>query len=157
MVFPYYKQETKYSCGAAAMRMIFEHFGIKMTEKEVAMLLHCQKDEGVWNEAFPDVAEMYKFNFVVGRHAEIKTLRSLTKQGYKIIVGYFSVIDKNGHYSVVRKIDSNYIYFWDPDPTYGPRHKYTLRYFKQVWRSDPRYDKEKAWFIALRKPLWPKG
>jgi len=39
----YYKQETNYTCGAAAMRMALEFFGIKKTEKRIAKLLSTNK------------------------------------------------------------------------------------------------------------------
>ncbi len=99
-------------------------------------------------ENFPGVAEKYKLNYVVKRNATIKELMACKREGYIIIVGYFYPPEKIGHYSILKKIDSNSIQFWDP--LCGLRHRYSLKYFLRIWRNDPRYDDEEGWFFAVK-------
>lgn len=149
MNFPYYKQETAYTCGAAAMRMILEMLGIKKTEKQIVNLLGTNKVRGTWNKDFPSLAEKYKLNYTVKRNASIADMKSCLKQGYSVIACYYYPHEKVDHYSVVKKIDSGKIYFWDP--WFGPKHDYTLKKFKTIWKCDKKFDDEKRWFFAVKK------
>jgi len=56
---------------------------------------------------------------------------------------------KVDHYVVLKKLDSKYIYFYDP--WFGPNHKYNLIDFKKIWKNDKRFENEKAWFVAIKK------
>jgi predicted double-glycine peptidase len=149
MVFNYHKQETNYTCGAAAMRMVLEYFGIKKSEKQIVNLLGTNKVRGTWIKNFPSLAERLKLNYIVKRNSRIEDLKEYQKKGYQIIICYLIPKDKVDHYSVLKKIDSKNIYFFDP--WYGAEHKLPLNYFKKIWYSDKRYEKEKAWFIAIKK------
>jgi len=147
--FPFHKQETKYTCGAAAMRMALEFCGIKKSEKQVAKLLNTNKVRGTWHKNFPSVAEKFKLNYTSMRHATINDLKEFQKKDYAVIICYLYPPEKVDHYSVLKKIDKRLIYFWDP--FFGDMHKYLLSYFKKIWKSDPKYDNEKCWFFAIKK------
>src|SRR3989344_6115816 len=112
--FPFYKQETKYTCGAAAMRMALEFCGIKKTENRVAKLLGTNKVRGTWHKSFPIVAEKFRLNHISMRDATIKDLREYRKKGYVIIICFFYPYEKFDHYILLKKIGKKYIYFFDP-------------------------------------------
>ncbi|MBI2668105.1 C39 family peptidase [Candidatus Woesearchaeota archaeon] len=150
MTFQFYKQETKYTCGAAAMRMALEFFGIRRSEKQLAKLLGTNKVSGTWYKDLGAVAEKFELNYISMRNSTFKDLKEYQKKGFIIIILYFSPKNKIAHLSVLRKIDSKNIYFWDP--WFGPEHKYGLKYFEKIWRCDPRYGSEKRWFFAMKKP-----
>ncbi|MBU2639413.1 MAG: C39 family peptidase [Nanoarchaeota archaeon] len=147
--FPFHKQKTAYTCGAASMRMALEVCGIKKPEKEIAKALKTNKIRGTWHKHFPEFAEKHKLDYTVKRDADIDDLKGYKKRGYVIIVCYLYPPGKIDHYSVLKRIDKNYIYFWDP--LFGKDHRYSLSYFKKIWRSSPRYDNEKSWFFAIKK------
>jgi ABC-type bacteriocin/lantibiotic exporter with double-glycine peptidase domain len=149
MKFPYYKQETNYTCGACAIRMALEGFGIKKSEKQISKLLGTNKIRGTWPRELPKLAEKFKLNYFVGRNSKIEDLEYYLKNNFIIIVAYWYPLEKVDHYSVVKKIDEKFIYFWDP--WFGEEHKYTLTYFKKIWKSDKKFDNEKSWFIAIKK------
>ena len=149
MFFPFHKQETKYTCGSASMRMALESAGIKKSEKQVEKLLRTNKVRGTWHKDFSRLAEKYLLNYVTKRNSSINDLVEYQKKGFTIIICYFYPSEKVDHYSVLKKIDKHFIYFWDP--WFGPEHKYSLKYFKTVWKSDPKYDNEKRWFFALKR------
>lgn len=148
MAIPFYKQETKYTCGAAAMRMALEHVGINKSEKQLIRLLRTNKVIGTWSKAFPLLAEKYRLVYTVKRKSSIRDLKEYQKKGFAIIICYFYAPEKVGHFSVLKRIDKKFIYFLDPQ--FGPKHRYPLSYFKKIWKSS--YDKEKGWFFALKKP-----
>ena len=131
------------------MRMALHACGITRSEKQIAYFLKTNKIRGTWARNFPLVAEKFKLNYQIKRNATISDLKRLLSEQYIIIVAYMYPPEKVDHYSVVRKIDKNNIYFWDP--YFGADHKYTLKYFGTIWKSDPKYDNENAWFIAVKK------
>ena len=147
--FQYHKQETNYTCGAAAMRMALENCGVKRTENQIVKLLSTNKVRGTWIRSFPPVAERFKLCHVSMRNSSIEEIKHYIKLGYAVIVCYFYPPEKVDHYSVVKMIDDKYIYFWDP--FFGESHRYTLTYFNRIWKSDPRYEDEKRWFFAVKR------
>jgi predicted double-glycine peptidase len=147
--FPFHKQETSYTCGAASLRMALEKSGISLSEKKVAKLLKTNKVRGSWTKNFPFVAECFSLNYIVCRNSSVEDLKQAQNKGYAIIVLYLYPPEKVDHYSIIRKFDKNYIYFWDP--WFGPDHKYTNAYFRKIWSSDPKYEDQKKWFIGIKK------
>lgn len=143
----FHKQETCWTCGPAVMRMALEGMGIKKSEKQLARILKTNKIRGTWPKDLPRIAEKYSLNYAIKRNATIEDLKYFKKQGYFIIICYYIPKDKVDHYSILKKIDSEYIYFYDP--WFGPDHKYSLKYFLKIWKSDPKYENTKRWFIAL--------
>lgn len=148
-MIPFHKQETCWTCGSASMRMILEACGIKKSEKQVVKLLGTNKIRGTWAKLYPQLAEKYNLNYIVKRNSTIDEVKKLMKDGYFILTSYYVPKEKVDHFVVVKKIDDEYIYFLDP--CYGPEHKYKLIYFLKVWKTDPKYDNEMAWFIGIKK------
>lgn len=155
MAFPFHKQEKKYTCGAASMRMVLEKVGVKKSEKQVEKLLRTNKIRGTWHKNFPRLVERYRLNYTCMRNATINDLKEYYQGGFTIILCYFISSEKVDHYSLLKKIDNKYIYLWDP--WFGPEHKYSLSQFKKVWKSDPKYDNEKSWFFAIKNPEPPRN
>lgn len=147
--FPFYKQETNYTCGAAVMRMALEYFGIKKSEKQIAKLLGTNRTRGTWHKDLPILAEKFKLNYVVMRQAKISDLKWYQKNHFIVVLCYFNRQEKIDHYAIVKKIDKKYIYFYDP--YFGDQHKHLLKYFEKIWKFDSKYDKEKHWFLAIKK------
>lgn len=148
--FPFHRQKTKYTCGSAATRMTLEACGIRRSEKQVAKMLGTNKVRGTWAASYPKVFERFRLNYTVMRNADIADMRRLMKKNYIILTSYYYPREKVDHFVVIRDITKTHIHFWDP--WFGPDHKYTLTYFQRIWRTDPRYDDERGWFIAVKKP-----
>ncbi|MBI3623730.1 C39 family peptidase [Candidatus Pacearchaeota archaeon] len=147
MVFPYHKQESAYTCGAACMRMVFEKLGIKKSEKQMKRLLGTNKIKGTAEKEFPRIAEKYKINYIVERRGKLSDLKKLHKEGWLIIVCYHNIKENVDHYSVLRKIDNTYIHLYDPWSF--PDHKFKISYFKKIWKT--KAEKDLRWFIALKR------
>lgn len=149
MVFPYHKQDTDYTCGAACMRMALEYFGIKRSETYLAKILGTNKKRGTWLEMLPEVAEKFRLDYDVLRKSSLSDIKRLQGEGFIVIVCYWYPLDEFDHYSVIKKIDSTHVHFWDP--WFGPKHKYSRRYFLKVWEKKNNHDREKRWLLALKK------
>lgn len=147
MRFPYHKQEKPDTCGAACMRMALERFGIVKSEREIEELMDL--NDMPFHDDFAGVAERFKLSYIVKRNSNIKELKSLLRQGYVIILCHFVPEAGIDHYSVLKKIDSKSIHFYDPYR--GPKQKLSLKHFKSNWMSNPRDDDEKRWFIAIKR------
>ena len=149
MISSYYEQETNYTCGPACMRMVLESLGIKKSERKLVKLMKANKVRGTWPAEFPKAAEKFQLNYIVSRNSTIKQLIKAREEGYVIILCYFFPQYGLDHYSILKRITSKHIYFWDP--LIGEDHRYDLKYFKEVWYSDPKFDDEKAWFFGVKK------
>jgi len=145
--FPYHKQESSYTCGAASMRMALEYLGIKRSEKQVARLLGTNKVKGTWEKEFPKLAERYRLSYVVNHRGAISDLKRLNKKGYVIIICFHHPVDKIDHYSVIREIAEGKIHLYDPWK--GPDSVYKLSYFDKIWRTEQ--EKDLRWLIAIKK------
>lgn len=146
---PYYKQESSWTCGPAAMRMVLEHIGIKKTEKQLIKLLETNKIIGTWESQIPKLAEKYKLNYIVERNGKIDDLKKSIKNKFILIVCYYMSEEDITHYAVITKMTSRYIYLHDP--WIGPNHKIKLDSFEKTWKSDPIHEKDKRWFIGIKK------
>ncbi len=142
----YFKQKTIWTCGPAALRMVLYDFGIKKSEEQLIRMLDCTKRWGTKHKMFPRVAERYKLNYVVKRDADIDDLRNYKRRGYTIIVCYFHVKERIGHYAILHRIDDDDFYFVDPQ--FGPERRLNVTHFGRVWRCPS----ERGWFIGFKKP-----
>ncbi len=143
-----YLQQTEWTCGAASMKIMLEACGIVRTEKQIVKMLKTNIVRGTWSKYFPQVAEKFCLNYVVYRNGKVRDLIDTVNAGYFVLTAYYISKQKIDHYSVVKNIDDQYIYFLDPMK--GPNHKYKLSYFARVWKTDPKYDNEKGWFIGVK-------
>ena len=144
---PYHHQETSRTCGPAAARMALEALGILATEHQLAKLLHT--GDQTLNAHFPRLAEHYKLNYIVKRHATYANLADAAGQGYEIIVCYFDEKERVGHYAFVQKIGASTIHLFDP--WYGPYTQFSRKEFVHVWHNG--FENEERWFIGFVKPL----
>lgn len=140
---PYYKQETIYTCGAACMRMILGSIGINKSEKQVAKMLKTNKMIGTWHKNIPELAERYKFDYMIFREASWLDLVFYHNTGWKIIVCFINR-ENIPHYCVVKKINWHSIYFLDP--YFGPKERYFIHDFKKRWHDT----EDKRWFMAIK-------
>ena len=140
-------QKRTWTCGPAALRISLNQLGIRKTEKHLARLLKTTKFSGTKNKNFIKVARYYNLKYIYKKNSSLNEIKKLLDEKYKIVVCYFSRINNSGHFAAVRKITKAYIYLLDP--SLGPKTRYKKSYFTKIWIGQ--YDKEKRWFIALKK------
>ena len=149
MAIPYFKQQSSWTCGPASLRMVLASFGIKISEAQLAKALKTNRIQGTAESALPLVAKQHKLTYHLGRDGTFAQLQKFLKQRYQIIVSYYIPEEKTGHFSVLKRISKNTVYFLDP--WYGPKHKLSKKSFLKVWKNNPARSKEKRWYFAVKK------
>lgn len=142
---PYYKQETSYTCGPAALRMALAGLGIRRSEKAAAKLLTTNVRVGTRHLAFPAAAERLKLQYSVQRHAEIAYMRRALRDGYIVITCF---APKHGHYVVVTRVTKTAITFLDPID--GPNRMLPIADFTPIWHGTYG-DNEHGWFFGVKR------
>jgi predicted double-glycine peptidase len=145
----FFKQETEWTCGPAVWRMILNSMGHKRTENELVNILKSNSSTGTSYSRFKKIAECYKMDYIEGSGKGTESIKTLIESGYTVIVCYYIPEEREDHYSIVKRIDSKFIYFIDP--WYGPQHRYRLNQFLKVWHMHPRDKKTDEWYFAVRK------
>lgn len=148
MELKFHKQETKWTCGPACMKIVLDSLGIKRSEKLLAKLMKTNKIWGTRQRSFPFIAERYKLNYTVKRNSRIDFLKKLLKQEYRIIICYHYPGNKASHYAIVKKITKEKVTLMDP--WHGANFKFDTDFFAEIWRSSEKYGNEIRWLIAIK-------
>lgn len=123
-------------CGPASLKMVFDYYGVKKTEKELAKLCGTDKELGTKNEAIKNVAEKMGFKVEMKDHSSFEDIQYWLNKKVPVIVDWFTggkdesnIAD--GHYSVVVGLDDKFIYLQDPE--LGGMRKIKRKDFMTVW------------------------
>lgn len=148
-IIPYFKQQTDYTCGPAALRMALGSFGISKTERALSKLLNTKPRVGTPVAAFPQACEKLRLSYCVERDATIDRVSRALKNKFTVIVGYFYEPEQVGHFAVIKKLTKKMIYLLDPE--IGPTCAYTVRDFQRMWKRGFSVDPDKNWFMGVKK------
>ena len=126
-------------CGPAALKIVFDYFGVNKSEKELAKLAGTTKSLGTSAEGLTNAAKQLGFKVSVKNNSSFADIEKWLAKGIPPIVDWFtrgrqdySESDiADGHYSVVCGIDSKFIYLQDPE--IGSIRKIEKDDFKRVW------------------------
>ena len=147
MNIPYFKQQKDYYCGSAVMQMVLASFGIKKSQSTLARELKTKNDNiGTKNSEMVRLSRKYLANIKSKQKTTISELKKYLDKGSIIIVSYFYVLDKTGHFAIVKKITKSRIYLIDPAT--GPNTRYSLKHFKKIWHDN---EKTRGWHLILKK------
>jgi ABC-type bacteriocin/lantibiotic exporter with double-glycine peptidase domain len=162
--FPYFKQETCWTCGPAVIRMFLAGNGIKRSEKQLTKILKTNKMVGTRQSSFLTFAQKYKYNYLTGDNSNIKQLTELYKNGFFILVSFMKTITddprypfklrkdypiEENHIAAIKKITKGRIFLLDP--TFGENENYSIKEFERMWSRLNYYEKDKRWFFAIKK------
>lgn len=145
----YFPQTTDYTCGPSSLKMALSFFGFSKSEKQLSKILKTNSKNGTRINNFISGVKLLELEYIIKNNSKIRDLKTFQRKGYAIIVCYFIPEENVDHYSVLKKVGMKNIYFFDP--WFGEDHRYSINYFKRIWKCDERFDKEKAWCIALKK------
>lgn len=121
-------------CGPAALVVVLDYFGVRVTMKKLARETGCTEEKGVEGAGLVRAAKRYGMDGWVKDKAEMADLREWVKRRQvPVIVDWFSVDD--GHYSVVVDVGRKYVYLMDPE--IGKVRKLPLSTFYRVWFDFP--------------------
>jgi len=134
-------QETLNSgmCGPASLKIVLTYYGVEKSEKDLAKLCGTKKDLGTDDQGIRKAAEFLGFKVKIKNDSNFKDIEKWLDKKVPVIVNWFTrgrtdytnedVAD--GHYSVVKGLDDNYIYLQDPET--GGARKLEKEDFMTVW------------------------
>ena len=134
-------QETLHQsmCGPASLKMVFDYYGIEKSELELAKLAGTTDDLGTDDQGIKKAAEELGFKVEIKNNSTFKDIQGWLDKKVTVIVDWFTrgradyedseVAD--GHYSVVVRLDQEFIYIQDPE--IGKLRKIEKEDFMKVW------------------------
>jgi len=120
---PIHRQETKYSCGAAAVRQVLSYLGFSAKEPALRKALDTTSDDGTTPESIVETLRSVPGTSVTAGTMTLQDLRDAVdnKQAVLIVMQAWSdakhpdyTTDANGHYAVLRGYNKDQFTFSDP-------------------------------------------
>ena len=143
---PYSKQASNYSCGAAALQMVFRFYGEVYSEKELAQSLGTRKDFGTSHQAMINLARSKGFRVYETNQASLMEIKSLINRSFPVIVNFIEPSSDEGHYAVVVAIRRGRIVL--NDPWNGKGFTMKAEDFKKRWINGLKTSRR--WLMAIR-------
>lgn len=157
-----YRQQTKWSCGPATLKIILDSFGRKLSEKELIHLTGCNEKIGTPPDALCSALQSLGYRTFQQTNADISDIESFLRAGLPVIVAYQSVDDKPygtlpninddnryGHYAVIMGTNKTHFFLSNPekDSAYDPIHKDV---FLKIWWDRDLIERRlfNRWFMA---------
>lgn len=138
-----FKQKNDWTCGPAVARIVLHYFGKTRTIVELSRELKTNRS-GTANKPLIKLLRRNGLRLRVKENASIKDLRRYLRR-HLVMTAYWIPYHREGHYSIIKKVDSKRVYFHDP--WFGSSHSYSLGYFIQNW-----WDGEaRRWLLAVEK------
>jgi predicted double-glycine peptidase len=141
-------RQTPGFCGPASLKIVLDYFGIKKSEKELARLAGCTKEQGASSKGILKAAKALGFNGFIKDFAGFSGIKKLVlEKKIPVIVNWFSIDE--GHYSVVAGINAKKIFLQDPE--LGHLRPMKLESFKRTWFDfHGKFPKTKKSFVLRR-------
>ena len=124
-------QQKEGFCGPASLKIVLRFFGVKKSEKELGELMGCTRHKGVTGFEIVTAAEKLGFKGYVKDFSTLEEMREILARKIPVIVEWFSEIEP--HFSVVARVDDNFVYLQDPE--IGDMRKIELKTFDRIWFS----------------------
>ena len=137
-------QPNQWTCGPACAKVVLNFFGIQVTLNSLISQLRITPEKGTDHHDFIRVFRENGLHVQEFENASLEQLASVLKHDVAI-VGYWIPYYKEGHYAIVKQIDSNRVYLHDT--WFGPNHSYKRSYFLRNWFDED----SKRWMISVRK------
>jgi predicted double-glycine peptidase len=152
------RQSFDFDCGAAALQVVMEYYGVEMRLDEIMAELDTD-DDGTNYTHMTALAEKKGFSVFASEGISIEQLKNYIDEGYPVIVlvqawseRYMTLDDwradyDDGHYAVVIGYKDNIIVFEDPA---SPRHTWLAEEeFLARWHDMNPYTNKKIENFAM--------
>ena len=112
-----YQQKTQYSCSAACLKAVLEHWGEdRLAEHEVMYAIDVRDKGGAEVDQIAEGAKKLGFDAYDKCFSSMEDARSVTDQDIPIIADFQSFNNPGkGHYVVITKIDDDIVHLMDPN------------------------------------------
>ncbi len=127
-------RQTPGLCGPASLKMVFDYYGVSVSEAEIAEIAGASREKGTSIEGLVRAAKHFGFRVLLKEGATLDDLKHFVKRKIPVIVGWF--FEDEGHYSVVVDINDKTLILRDPSLKKGVR-KMPVERFLRVWFDFP--------------------
>ncbi len=127
-------QQRNVTCGPSSLKTVFQYYGVRMTEAELAKECRTRGDYGTPLEAMIRVPQRHGLRVVVKKVTSVLAdIRHFVDQGYPVIVNWYSnrYPPAGGHYSIVIGVEGRTVVLLDPSD--GKRVRIPWHEFRQLW------------------------
>lgn len=122
-------RQTPDFCGPAALKMVFDYYGIEATEREIGKISGTTKKYGTSPESMEKTAAHFGFEAILKTKGTLNDLKHYLDRKIPVIVNWFW--EDDGHYSVVVGMDKKNIVM--RDPSFWRIRKMPTGKFQKVW------------------------
>lgn len=129
-----YQQKTQYSCSAACLKAVLEHWGAdRFAEHEIMYAIGVRDRGGAEVDEITRGAQKLGFDAYDKCFSSLDEAKAITDQGIPIIADFQSFNNPGkGHYVVITQIDDNVVHLMDPN-TDGNQRVITRAECEQRW------------------------
>jgi len=140
--FPFYKQETPFTCSLACLRMILEAIGKKFSEIELSKIVEFKPLKGFSPRMMEKLLEIANIDYEYHFDSSLQEIeKNVENKLYPVVLVNPSILygiseEEHGHYIVIKDITEEKIIINDPDQEYGGENKeINLKRFGEAWES----------------------
>lgn len=113
--------------------MVLEDFGVKKTEKELAMIAGTTEKAGTFHYGMIEACKKLGFSCFVHENANLKNIESFLNAKLPVISDRTDEKSNTGHYTIITEIGKKDILF--NDPWYGPKYSVDREIFEKYWND----------------------
>lgn len=150
---PYFEQSTSFTCGPAALNMVFGFYGVGKTEEELSVRLNTNSEKGTAHKDMIRVAREEGFYVFENDDSSIVEIGGLLKHRIPVIVHFTEPSENDNHYAVVVQVDSTHLML--NDSWNGEKITMEIDDFIDRWSSEKR--SEDKWLMALSREPFSLG
>lgn len=147
---PFFRQQTKYTCGPACLRMLFAFHRRRVGEDPIAHAAGTTARTGTARSAMMRAAQKYGFTCRISSKGTWKDIRNNVRVGLPVLVNYREPAYEMGHYAVVTGLDRSMVYLHDPYN--GRNFTLSIAAFKKRWLGHRTRDQEHGWLMTIMPP-----
>ena len=159
LAVPARRQETKFSCGPAALRAVLAALKIRVSEENLREKLKTTEKDGTTPESIQGFAESLGLGALVREPMSIADLKKATDLGYPVIVLFQAWQDgkkrswaedwDDGHYAVVTSVHDGHVYLTDPALSRGTGYV-PISEFEERWHDKNKHRRYHQWGLVVR-------
>lgn len=143
----YLRQPNKWTCGPVALKMALALQQVDRALEELIAALGTTEQAGTPHAHLIRFAQENGFEYQAGGNTSIGQVRRWREDGYAVVVAYYDIVERCGHFAVVDTVTDKRIHLLDP--WFGPEHSYSIGHFYRRWHDSEGY---RRWALAIRRP-----
>lgn len=144
-----YEQETEWSCGPAALKIVLDSIGHPVSEDQLIQLTGASPIAGTRHEGMISAASALGHKVFATEECSDEDLSRFLASKIPVIVDYQG--SRGGHYVVITGLEDGRVHIQDPRK-HGPRHHtLDLNMFKARWHATTYGDRDfsNKWMMAV--------